>query len=239
MSAQLPLFGGLPTRPVAHGTRAQRGMHMDRVVYFFAVLPPDELRPHLAHLRNAVVAHERIVGRPAALDRLHISIAPLASFERGEPLPSAGRVEALAARIAARVTMRAFDVCFDGVQTFNTRESDASNRRYFLVLCGSDLPGLTQLNDLFRQSRTSMAAATAKPFNPHMTLFYANRPIAPCDIAPIKWTVRDVALVQSFQGEGRHVILRRWPLLELVDPRPSGRMSACADGGGRAEGWRR
>jgi 2'-5' RNA ligase len=71
-----------------------------------------------------------------------------------------------------------------------------------------------RLNDLFRRALVRFGSNMAMPsaFNPHLTLFYANRPIAPRDIAPIRWTVRDMALVRSFHGLGRYEVVKRWRL---------------------------
>jgi 2'-5' RNA ligase len=180
------------------------------VVTYFAILPPEEIRPAMTRLRREVVARERIFGRPAAPERLHISLAPLMRCTPDDIPDFAPPAD----EIASGVAMSAFDVSFDRVQTFNTRERDEAHRRYYLVLDGHDLPGLMRLHDLFRQSilRCGRASAVPKAFNPHLTLFYANRPIAPRDVPPIRWTVRDIALVQSFHGESRHVIVKRWPL---------------------------
>ncbi|RYE41204.1 MAG: hypothetical protein EOP21_08990 [Hyphomicrobiales bacterium] len=49
-------------------------------------------------------------------------------------------------------------------------------------------------------------------FRPHVTLLYDNQLVAGREIAPVQWTVRDVVLVRSVVGQGRHVIEGRWPL---------------------------
>jgi len=156
------------------------------------------------------VTRERIFGRSVAPERLHISMAPLMRSS----LTDRHGVEPLADEIASQVTMSAFDVVFDRIQTFNTRDRDAAHRRYYLVVDGGDLPGLVRLNELFRRAlfRCGLGAAMPKSFSPHLTLFYANRPIAPRSIAPIRWTVRDIALVQSVHGLGRYEIVKRWSL---------------------------
>ncbi len=184
------------------------------MVYYFAILPPEDIRLAVIRLRQETVAQERIFGRVVAPARLHISIAPLTRCAPTDIPDFPHEIEPRADEIAARVTMSAFKVGLDRIQTFITRDREEAHRRYYLVLDGSDVPGLLRLNDLFRQSllRCGLGAAMPKAFNPHLTLFYANRPVAPRDIAPIQWTVDDVALVQSFHGEGRYEVLKRWPL---------------------------
>jgi RNA 2',3'-cyclic 3'-phosphodiesterase len=211
VATQLSFFTSRPApRIVPAGARSQ----LPSVVYFFAVLLPESIRGAVIRLRQETVARERIFGRSVAPERLHISMAPLMRSRPSDIPDFAQDIEPVADAIVSRATMPAFDVVFDRLQTFNTRDRDETHRRYYLVLDGSDVPGLMRLNDLFRQSlvRCGSGVAMPKAYNPHLTLFYANRPIAPREIAPIRWTVRDVALVQSFHGEGRHVILKRWPM---------------------------
>jgi 2'-5' RNA ligase len=210
VATQLSFFN--TTRRAGPAALPRRGTAS--VVTYFAVLPPEEVRDEIIRLRQKTVARERIFGRAVAPERLHISIAPLMRCRPSDIPDFAQEIEPRADGIASHVKMPAFDVVFDRVQTFNTKDRDEAHRRYYLVLDGSDVPGLLRLNDLFRQSlvRCGLGTAMPKAFNPHLTLFYASRPIAPRDIASIRWTVRDVALVQSFHGEGRHVILKRWPL---------------------------
>jgi 2'-5' RNA ligase len=226
MDAQLSFFGLQRRRPdrVAWPRR-----ETPSVVSYFAILPPEQIGRAMVCLRQEIVARERIFGRPVAPERLHISIAPLMRTSPTD-MPDFAQavepqaVESLADGIVAPVKMPAFDILLDRVQTFNTKDRDEAHRRYYLVLDSADLPGLMRLNDLFRQSLIGhgLGAAMPKAFNPHVTLFYANRPIAPRDVPPIRWRVHDVALVQSFHGQGRHVVPKRWPLRESAPSTRSG-----------------
>jgi 2'-5' RNA ligase len=219
MDPQLSFFGSQRRRPdrVAWPRREARS-----VMAYFAILPPEEIGRAMLRLRQETVARERIFGRPVAPERLHVSIAPLMRTSPVDMPDFAQAVEPLADGIVARVKMPAFDIVLDRVQTFNTKDRDEAHRRYYLVLDGADLPGLIRLNDLFRQSLIGrgLGAAMPKAFNPHVTLFYANRPIAPRDVPPIRWRIRDVALVRS--GDGRYAVLKRWPLRESAPSRRSG-----------------
>jgi len=234
METQLSFFGS-PKRRTAATIWPRR--EAPSVVTYFAILPPDEIHVAMIQLRQETVARERIFGRAVAPERLHLSLAPL--LRRRAADGSAQAIEPLADQIASRVTMSAFDVVFDRIQTFNTKDRDETQRRYYLVLDGADLPGLMRLNDLYRRSliRCGLGAAMPKPFNPHLTLFYANRPIAPRAIPPIRWRVRDVALVQSVHGSGRCEIVKRWPLTRS-GPLPQRVHRSFSEGGdwGRAEG---
>jgi 2'-5' RNA ligase len=51
-----------------------------------------------------------------------------------------------------------------------------------------------------------------RPYNPHVTLLYDKREILQQIIEPVRWTVREFALVRSLIGHRMHVPLQRWQL---------------------------
>jgi 2'-5' RNA ligase len=51
-----------------------------------------------------------------------------------------------------------------------------------------------------------------RQYTPHITLLYDACGIAEHAIAPVRWTVRELALVHSLRGRSRYVVLGRWPL---------------------------
>ncbi len=204
----LPLEGPQPSQSApSHAARK------DRVVYFFAVLPPDGIRWDIARLRVDTVDRERIACDPAAADRLHVSLARLCDCAPSEVARSLDQITALADVIAARVTMRRFGVCFDQLQTFINVDRETRKRKCLLVLCDEFGLGLHRLHDLLWASFIANGIRIPKAFNPHMTLNYDSRSVVACDVVPYRWTVQDFAFVQSFHGKGRHVILKRWPLI--------------------------
>jgi 2'-5' RNA ligase len=210
---QLSLFGAPALfRPIAPEPDRPRPGRV-KIAYFLAVLPTDAVRRRLTHMRRETVAQQRLFGRCVAAECLHVTLAPILSHEPGALYLGEAAV-ALVDAVMSRVAMSPFKVCFDSLQTFRTKKAGTVYDEYPLVLCGSDLPGLARLHDLIRRSRARFGIHAAMPagFTPHVTLFYGHRPIAPQDVPPIRWTVHEVALVQSFQGQGRHVILKRWPL---------------------------
>jgi 2'-5' RNA ligase len=215
---QLSLFD--PSRPLREEMRRapiRRGpvwQRADRVVHFFAVLPPEEIRSDLTRLRLQTIERERIVGRPVPSERLHISIARLCDCAPAD-LPKLMKSTAcLADEIASRVTMPRFDVSFDRLQTFINVDKKTRERKSLLVLCDGSPSQVSRFYALFRASFARRGVPLPKVFNPHLTLYYGNRPIAPRDVAPLRWTVQEFVLVQSFHGQSKHVILKRWPLVE-------------------------
>ena len=53
---------------------------------------------------------------------------------------------------------------------------------------------------------------TTAAFEPHVTLAYDARTIAPHEVAPIVWRAREFVLVHSLLGKTQHMTLGRWAL---------------------------
>ena len=51
-------------------------------------------------------------------------------------------------------------------------------------------------------------------FTPHLTVLYDKKLIPEHPIMPVKWRVSEFALVHSYAGLGRYVIVQRWPLTD-------------------------
>src|SRR5258708_2614648 len=127
--AQLGLFGAARPRvvPAVRGRRATLS-----VVYYFAVVPPDDVRLGLLRLRQDTVAQVRIFGRAVAPERLHISIAPFMRCSPADAPDFVTDIEPRADEIVSHIKMPAFDVRFEQLQTFGTRDRDEAHRRYYL-----------------------------------------------------------------------------------------------------------
>jgi RNA 2',3'-cyclic 3'-phosphodiesterase len=74
-------------------------------------------------------------------------------------------------------------------------------------------------NDLAIQLRHDLNAVGLMPPRqqkvvPHLTLAYGpGFPEIRHLAVPIHWTIRDITLIDSLQGQNRHVVLGNWPLL--------------------------
>ncbi len=84
-----------------------------------------------------------------------------------------------------------------------------------LALTGS--VELKMLRRLQRALATTMEAAEIghhirKRFNPHVSLLYCQQPMACEPIAPIRWRVNELILIDSLVGRGKHFELGNWPL---------------------------
>ena len=84
-----------------------------------------------------------------------------------------------------------------------------------LALTGS--VELKTLRQFQRALATTMEAAEIghhirKRLNPHVSLLYCQQHVASEPIAPIRWRVDKLVLIDSLVGCGKHVDLGNWPL---------------------------
>jgi 2'-5' RNA ligase len=173
---------------------------------FFCVFPDSHTAAGIAKLAQQLCAQVGVRSKPLAAGRLHVTLHHLGIFAGG--LPQA-QVEA-AMQAAASISMAPFTVAFDAVVSFAVKPRPGP-----LVLGGSEgIVGLHTLHDGLGQAlrETGFVEAGSKPFTPHVTLAYGMPPGDIRPIEPVRWNVREFALVHSLLGRTRHVVLARWPL---------------------------
>jgi 2'-5' RNA ligase len=90
-------------------------------------------------------------------------------------------------------------------------------RKYPFVLFGESGsgPALTlrrAVGAAMRRHGLAYAVKDVKAFAPHITLWWDEERIEAQPTAPVAWTAREIVLIDSIQGEGRHNHLARWPL---------------------------
>lgn len=169
---------------------------------FLALRPDAETAASIGRLR-----HEHgFSGRAIREDCLHIS---LASLGKHDDLPHELIERAKSA--LSTVAMRPFVVALNRVVGWKR----AAGARP-LVLVGDD--GVIGVDLLIAQIHKALAEAGLKPRRfretvPHLTLAYDAFAMTDEIVAPVRWTVREFVLVDSLVGEGRHVVLHRWPLV--------------------------
>jgi len=84
------------------------------------------------------------------------------------------------------------------------------------LMLGGDAE-LRALRQLQRELATAMESVNIghyirRRFRPHVTLLYGDRAVPSEPIAPIRWEVNELVLIQSVVGEHVHIDLDRWPL---------------------------
>lgn len=171
---------------------------------FFAVRPDAEASSKIVDARQRQTAAHGIRTGLVATENLHVTLHGLGMHDGAVPHDLLSR----ARDAGRRVEMAPFDVGFD-------RLGSMSPNMGGLVLTGS-----AELKTLRQLQRTLVAAMEAagidplirKEFHPHVSLLYGDRPVAREPIAPIRWRVDTLVLIDSFIGLSKHVEVGRWPL---------------------------
>lgn len=172
---------------------------------YFAVKPQMATASDIEHMAEREKRRHRLRGHPIAPQCLHATVHFLGRERR---LRAALIFAAL--RAGAAVVTPPFDVAFDRIESFLTRPD-----RVPLVLRGDDgLDGLMVLYRLLAEAmeKVGLGHYVLPHYTPHVTVLYADRPIAEQRVETIGWTVREFVLVRSLYGKGEHIELGRWPL---------------------------
>ena len=182
--------------------------------WFFAVQPTTTARESVIAYQNHICAHHGLRGYRLKSENLHVSLHPVGK----DGVLSESSLKA-ACDAAASVVFSPFDVTFDHALSFrNTRAQKP------FVLCGSK--GGSALKNFHQILGTAMRNngmpdGRSSNFNPHMTLLWDSVCIDDHGVPPISWIVSELVLVHSLVGEGRHEVIKRWPLVEPPDASPS------------------
>lgn len=170
---------------------------------FFALYPP----PALA--RRAVEFAERLRfdfvlrARPTDAARLHVTLHFLG------PVAADAEIVDRASRAADHVRSAPFDLCLDTLASFRAR-----GRQRPLVLMAQRVPAALQAFhlELGLALRSHGVQVDRLGLVPHLTLLRDPVAVPEQAIAPFQWTVHDFVLIRSLVGQGRHMVLGRWPL---------------------------
>jgi 2'-5' RNA ligase len=174
---------------------------------YFAFKPDRDAADHAVSIGNRLCAKHGLLGEvsPAVL---HVTICPIGYIPE---LPN-DRIDVactIAEQLAEQLVAKPFEFIFDRVRTY-------PNGQEKLPLVAFAANGVPRA-DLFRHALVADLRRAGFSFrrklpDPHMTLFYDRRTVAEEAIDPIRWTVRELVLVHSIYGQGRHVLLGQWPL---------------------------
>lgn len=170
-------------------------------VLFFAAIPPLEIKAQMAKAWQTFGTDE-----PFRHDMLHLSIYAVAGTDDLDPiLIKRARQAAISLRTAP------FTLCFDRLTTFSGDPGD-----YPLVV--QTEKASHKLNDVAAELHaacraTGLTASRSAKITPHVTLAYGPGFSETRHLAkPILWAIDEITLIDSLQGQSRHVSLGRWPL---------------------------
>lgn len=207
MSTQLSLFdlppapprvGARPAAPTPLGERTHR--------LFFAIFPDLAAQPHLTRLAEFWREKHQMHRAPLAPHRFHVTLHFLGDFfELPPPLLEA------AGNAAQQIARPAFEVTFDRAESFPRR----TETRPFVLRGGDGLAGLVEFQHALGEAlrATGLGGCIAPTFKPHLTLLYDEQFVAVSHpVEPVRWRVREFALIHSVLGKTEHVRLGRWSL---------------------------
>ncbi len=170
-----------------------------RDLVFFAIRPDDAAQAQIADLTMGLTQSRKLVGRPMRSERLHLTLPWIRV-----PRANAAALVPIAGIIANGIECACFDLVLDRVLSFKGRPGSRP-----LVLTGQSEP----LRRLYAELRVFGLGQGRRPeFTPHVTLLYDPANVLEHVVEPVRWTVRELLLIHSLRGQGRHVVLARWPL---------------------------
>ena len=173
--------------------------------FFFAIVPPAEMKNYIYSLAGGLRYVHGLNGKLIAPGHLHSTLFPVGSGRLSSKELGQRVLEA-----ASRVRLEKFEVVFDRTQSLYL-----TGGKHPFVLAGSDGEGgLRQLHRALGSElvRVGLGECVRRQFEPHITMFWADRCVAEYPVDPVRWTVGEFVLVLSLVGRTRHIHLRRWLL---------------------------
>lgn len=181
------------------------GEHLVKHNIFFATRPDATAVARIASLARDIVRSRRLKAKLLSPGNLHVSLLSVGEFAGAYP-PS---TIADAKTAAADLSMAPFTVMFDRVASFGRRGGHRP-----LVLTGGDgVVGLVRLQQALSlaMAKVGVGAGQKDQFTPHVTMMYGDE-VDEFSIEPISWRVEEFVLIDSLQGQSKHVPLGQWPL---------------------------
>lgn len=194
-------FGPPPPRGGSGGPGPTGGAADD--VLFFAIRPPSNDGLGLTGLSRRLVCGDALTARSLPARRHHISLVGWRA-----DAPAAG-VE-IAREIGRRIVWPAFEIALTAAMSFGR-----SGSRPIVLGCS---PGsawaLTGLHDRLLETAATcgLHLRPRTAFEPHLTLAYSTSGLPERMLeAPLRWLARELVLLRTERGRGRHTELGRWP----------------------------
>jgi len=169
---------------------------------FFGVLLDGYTALRVGHLGQQFCSENDIQGTPRGRHLLHISLHHLGDYPR---LPA--RIVFAARRAAEVVSIPAFDVTLNSIVAFHNTKS-ARQPLVFLA----EGAGLVTLHRGLGGALRRIGLRASEHFRPHVTFLYGPDAVAKQAIEPIRFVVKEFALIHSEVGLSKYNVIDRWPL---------------------------
>jgi len=192
-----------PTSAADSSARPGHPRPTDRL--FFCLFPEAHACEAIAAEADLLRIENGLTGMVLKPSHLHVTLHHLGDHSG---LPEDVVAKALAT--AAQVKLQSFDIALTSACSLSGRGSSHP----CVLLCAEERP---PVHALWRELGTRLFAQglgryVEPDFTPHVTILHDKQELAPESIGPIRWKVRDFALVHSLLGKGEYCTLGTWTL---------------------------
>jgi 2'-5' RNA ligase len=172
---------------------------------FLALLPDGQTALRIADFAEQFVRGNGLQGTRVKADRLHVSLHHIGDYKRlrSDVLYAVGQA-------GDSVSSPAFEMTFGSVGSFGAADEGAGGRRPLVLLSAAD--AVLPFHQMLGAALAKSGLRAGAHFTPHITLFYGGARILPQAIDPIRFVVKDFALIHSALGLKKYEVLQRWSL---------------------------
>ncbi|WP_431289040.1 2'-5' RNA ligase family protein [Roseateles chitinivorans] len=177
---------------------------------FFCLRPDPATAARLGAISDDLVRRFGLRAKASRTERLHVTLHHLGWYDDDQidQAEAMTEVRQLAEAGAASLRHAPVRVDFDQLLSFTRKR-----RNLPLVLGGGAcLDAVRRLRSALGECLHLGGLRTDPHFTPHLTLFYDDLAVEPQPFIVSGWTATDLVLMDSLQGQSRHVELARWPL---------------------------
>jgi 2'-5' RNA ligase len=139
------------------------------------------------------------------VERLHISLHHIGDYARLKR-----DVLHRAERAGEAVAMRSFEVTCRSIMSFEGAPSRNGGKRQRPLVMLGESDALIEFHAMLGAALKACSLRAAPHFTPHMTLLYSPNRVAQHPVEPIRFMVRDFALIHSERGLGRYHTIGSW-----------------------------
>ncbi|OWQ46872.1 hypothetical protein CDL60_10700 [Roseateles noduli] len=176
---------------------------------FFCLRPDPATAARLGAISDDLVRRFGLRAKTSRTERLHVTLHHLGWYDdQTDQAEAMAEVRQFAESAAASLRHAPVRVDFDQLLSFTRKR-----RNLPLVLGGGvGLDPVRALREALGKRLNESGLRTDPHFTPHLTLFYDDLAVEPQPFIVPGWTATDLVLMDSLQGQSRHVELARWPL---------------------------
>ena len=142
-----------------------------------------------------------LMGNLRPVNHLHVSL-PIPRRIVHPPETAIQRIDRACNAVAS--IMSPFEIKFDRVMSFR------GSHAIVLLNDNHESDGILSLYKLLCAEFAKLGSASAPKFEPHLTILYDQKELAPNSIPPVCWLVKEIVLVLSEVGETKYRRLGCW-----------------------------